>query len=89
MFKIISYLPVSKKDILTVGETWQTNPKIIEKYTDPKNKEFSMVFQFSGQGIDTIPGKEKWDYKSVTPQELKKVFTCLIYCGLYRWYRLL
>ena len=65
----------SKKDILTVGETWQTNPKIIEKYTDPKNKEFSMVFQFSGQGIDTIPGKEKWDYKSVTPQELKKVFT--------------
>lgn len=65
----------SKKDILTVRETWQIDPKIIEKYTDPKNKEFSMVFEFSGQDIDIILGKEKWDYKSVTPGELKKIFT--------------
>ncbi|CCI82050.1 glycoside hydrolase family 13 protein [Lactobacillus hominis] len=60
-------------DMMTVGETWNSTPKIAEEYSDPDRHELSMVFQFENQGLDQQPGKEKWDLRPLDLGELKKV----------------
>ena len=62
-----------KRDVMTVGETWNATPKIAEEYSDPDRHELSMVFQFENQSLDQQPGKEKWDLKPLDLGELKKV----------------
>lgn len=62
-----------KRDVMTVGETWNATPKIAEEYSDPARHELSMVFQFENQALDQQAGKEKWDLKPLDLGELKKV----------------
>lgn len=62
-----------KRDVMTVGETWNATPKIAEEYSDPVRHELSMVFQFENQALDQQAGKEKWDLKPLDLGELKKV----------------
>lgn len=61
------------KNLMTVGETWNSTPKIAEKYSDPGRHELSMVFQFENQSLDQQAGKEKWDLRPLNLGELKKV----------------
>lgn len=63
-----------EKDLLTVGECWGATPEIAKMYSDPDNKELSMVFQFEHIGLDQMPGMDKWDLKSLNLIDLKKVF---------------
>lgn len=62
------------KDLLTVGECWGATPEIAKLYSDPERNELSMVFQFEHIGLDQIPGKDKWDLKSLNLLDLKNVF---------------
>ena len=64
-----------KYDLLTVGETWGATPEIAKLYSNPEEKELSMVFQFEHIGLDEQPGKEKWDLKPLELRELKRVFS--------------
>lgn len=61
------------KNLMTVGETWNSTPKIAEEYSDPGRHELSMVFQFENQSLDQQAGKEKWDLRTLDLGELKKV----------------
>ena len=61
------------KNLMTVGETWNSTPKIAEEYSDPGRHELSMVFQFENQSLDQQAGKEKWDLRTLNLGELKKV----------------
>lgn len=61
------------KELMTVGETWNSTPKIATEYSDPARHELSMVFQFENQGLDQHEGKEKWDLRPLDLGELKKV----------------
>ena len=62
-------------DLVTVGEAWGATVQIAPIYSDPRGKEFSMVFQFEHIGLDQIPGKEKWDLAPLQLSALKKVLT--------------
>lgn len=64
-----------KYDLLTVGETWGATPEIAKLYSNPEEKELSMVFQFEHIGLDEQPGKEKWDLKPLELKDLKRVFS--------------
>ena len=61
------------KNLMTVGETWNSTPKIAEEYSDTGRHELSMVFQFENQSLDQQAGKEKWDLRTLDLGELKKV----------------
>lgn len=61
------------KNLMTVGETWNSTPKIAEEYSDLGRHELSMVFQFENQSLDQQAGKEKWDLRTLDLGELKKV----------------
>ena len=61
-------------DLVTVGEAWGATVQNAPIYSDPRGKEFSMVFQFEHIGLDQIPGKEKWDLAPLQLSALKKVF---------------
>lgn len=61
------------KNLMTVGETWNSTPKIAEEYSDPARHELSMVFQFENQSLDKQAGKEKWALRTLDLGELKKV----------------
>lgn len=61
------------KNLMTVGETWNSTPKIAEEYSDPARHELSMVFQFENQSLDQQAGKEKWDLRPLNLGELKRV----------------
>ena len=61
------------KELMTVGETWNSTPKIAAEYLDSARHELSMVFQFENQGLDQQEGKEKWDLRPLDLGELKKV----------------
>lgn len=61
------------KNLMTVGETWNSTPKIAEEYSDPARHELSMVFQFENQSLDQQADKEKWDLRTLDLGELKKV----------------
>ena len=63
-----------KRDVLTVGETWGATPEIAKLYSNPKENELSMVFQFEHIGLDEIPGKSKWDLAPLDFIKLKEVF---------------
>ena len=63
----------ASKELMTVGETWNSTPKIAAEYSDPARHELSMVFQFENQGLDQQEGKEKWDLRPLDLGELKKV----------------
>ncbi|MDE6491529.1 MAG: alpha-glucosidase [Lactobacillus sp.] len=61
------------KNLMTVGETWNSTPKIAEEYSDPARHELSMVFQFENQSLDQQADKEKWDLRPLNLGELKRV----------------
>ncbi|MEC0182421.1 alpha-glucosidase [Paenibacillus peoriae] len=63
------------KDLLTVGETWGATTENGKLYSDPKNKELSMIFQFEHMQLDKIPGKQRWDLKKLELDELKQVLS--------------
>lgn len=62
------------KNLLTVGETWGATLEIAKQYSNPKNKELSMVFQFEHIGLDEAEGKTKWDLVPLQVAKLKEVF---------------
>lgn len=62
-----------KYDVLTVGETWGATPEVAKLYSNPDRKELSMVFQFEHIGLDQQEGKDKWDLKPLSVNELKQV----------------
>ncbi len=62
------------KNLLTVGETWGATPEIAKQYSNPENKELSMVFQFEHIGLDEAEGKTKWDLVPLQVLKLKQVF---------------
>ncbi|MCG7585854.1 alpha-glucosidase [Photobacterium sp. OFAV2-7] len=49
-----------KKDLLTVGETWDATPEIAKLYSNPERHEFSMVFQFEHISLTWKYG-DKWN----------------------------
>lgn len=61
-------------DVLTVGETWGATVEKAKKYSNPDGSEFSMIFNFSHILLDSLPGKEKWDYIDLDLLKLKNVF---------------
>lgn len=62
-------------DLLTVGETWGASPEIAKLYSDPKNKELSMVFQFEHIGLQHKLNLPKWYYeKDLDVSKLKEIF---------------
>ncbi|MEY8537462.1 alpha-glucosidase [Lactococcus muris] len=63
------------KNLLTVGETWGATPEIAKQYSNPANKELSMVFQFEHIGLDEAEGKSKWDLAPLKISKLKEVFS--------------
>lgn len=62
----------SRKDLMTVGESWAADEEIGKLYSDPKRGELSMIFQFEHMILDEEPGKGKWCMKPLDLQELKK-----------------
>ena len=62
-------------DLVTVGEAWGATVQNAPIYSDPRGKEFSMVFQFEHIGLDQIPGKAKWDLAPLQLSALKEVLT--------------
>jgi len=64
----------SKYDIMTVGETPGTTPKIAAKYVNRDRNELDMVFHFELMEIDHNP-INKWTPKEWKLTELKKIFT--------------
>lgn len=64
-----------EKDLLTVGETWGATPEIAKQYSDPKNHELSMVFQFEHIGLQYKPNQPKWDVADeLDVPKLKEIF---------------
>lgn len=61
------------KDVITVGEMSSTNIKNCIKYTNPKEKELSMVFNFHHLKVDYKDGN-KWSYGKFNFLELKDIF---------------
>ncbi|NLL93676.1 MAG: alpha-glucosidase [Clostridiales bacterium] len=62
------------EEIVTIGECWSADIDIASKYTNPENKELSMVFQFEHSSLDEVPGKGKWELAPLKLQALKDVF---------------
>ncbi|PAE26679.1 alpha-glucosidase [Bacillus sp. 7894-2] len=62
-------------DIVTVGETGGADLQQAILYTDPSRKELDMVFAFEHVSLDELPGKQKWDLKSLDIKDLKRVFS--------------
>ncbi|WP_080024108.1 alpha,alpha-phosphotrehalase, partial [Clostridium thermobutyricum] len=61
------------KDVITVGEMSSTNIKNCIKYTNPKEKELSMVFNFHHLKVDYKYGN-KWSDGKFNFLELKDIF---------------
>lgn len=66
---------LEKGDLVTVGETWGATPNLAKRYSDPKQKELSMVFQFEHVQLDQVPGKPKWFTRPLSVAKLKEVIT--------------
>lgn len=62
-------------DVLTVGETWGATIQIGEQYSNPKNNELSMIFQFEHILLDQQPDGEKWDLAPLDFIKLKQVLS--------------
>lgn len=61
------------EEIVTIGECWTADTDIALKYTEPENKELSMVFQFEHSALDEIKDKGKWALKEMRLTELKSI----------------
>ena len=59
--------------MITVGETWSADIQSAREFSDPRGKEFSMVFQFEHIQLDQQKGKEKWDLAPLFLSDLKDV----------------
>ncbi|BDR56784.1 glycoside hydrolase family 13 protein [Xylocopilactobacillus apis] len=66
---------LSKYDIMTVGEMPSTSPAEASKYTNPKNEELNMIFEFEHMGIDRDPVYGKYTDKRFKLIDLKKVLS--------------
>ncbi len=62
----------NKKDIITVGEMSSTDIENCIKYSNPREKELSMVFNFHHLKVDYKDG-EKWSLMDFDFIELKKI----------------
>jgi len=65
---------LSKYDLLTVGEMPGVTPEQAAAYTDPRNREVNMVFQFEHVDLDSGPGG-KWDLKPLNLLDFKRSMT--------------
>lgn len=61
------------RNMITVGETWSADIQSAREFSDPRGKEFSMVFQFEHIQLDQQKGKEKWDLAPLFLSDLKDV----------------
>lgn len=66
---------LSNYDVLTVGETPGATTEQAAAITNEQSGALSMVFQFEHMGLDSQPGKSKWDLKSLDLLELKHCMT--------------
>lgn len=57
-------------DIVTVGEMPSSDLENCVKYSNPKNKELSMIFDFKHLRVDYVPGN-KWDNQAFDIKRLK------------------
>ncbi|MBP2000928.1 oligo-1,6-glucosidase [Paenibacillus shirakamiensis] len=63
-------------DIMTVGETSGLGPEKALEYVGDTRRELNMVFQFEHMYLDAAsPGSGKWDIKSWSLLDLKKVMS--------------
>ncbi|MBB5174017.1 oligo-1,6-glucosidase [Texcoconibacillus texcoconensis] len=58
-------------DVMTVGEMPGVTPDWAQEYTDPKNNELNMVFQFEHVDLDSGSGG-KWDLRQLQLTDLKE-----------------
>ncbi|GAB3522510.1 alpha-glucosidase [Photobacterium alginatilyticum] len=63
-----------KKDLLTVGETWDATPEIAKLYSNPARNEFSMVFQFEHISLTWKYG-DKWNPIDLDLPQFKRALT--------------
>ena len=61
------------EDIVTVGEMSSTSIESCIKYTNPKEKELSMVFNFHHLKVDYDKG-DKWTLMDFDFKKLKSLF---------------
>ena len=62
-------------NFLTVGETWGATPEIAKQYSNPDNKELSMVFQFEHISLQHKPDASQWEYaEELDVPALKAIF---------------
>lgn len=61
------------KELFTVGEAHGTNVSLGSKYSDPKENELSMIFQFEHVALDQN-GVDKWDLRTPKLTEFKTIF---------------
>ena len=62
-------------NFLTVGETWGATPEIAKQYSNPDNKELSMVFQFEHISLQHKPDGSRWEYaEELDVPALKAIF---------------
>lgn len=66
---------LAETKLVTVGETWGATPDIAKLYSDPKQKELSMVFQFEHVQLDQFPNRPKWFTRPLSVVKLKEVIT--------------
>lgn len=64
----------SHYDIMTVGEMSSTTIPHCIRYTNPKNRELNMVFQFHHLKVD-YPGGNKWEVGRMDFQSLKEILS--------------
>ncbi len=65
---------LASRDVLTVGETWGVTPEIAKKYSNPEEKELSMVFQFEHITLCWDAKHGKWKPRPFDFVSLKKIF---------------
>ncbi|WP_261818243.1 glycoside hydrolase family 13 protein [Vibrio gallicus] len=63
-----------KHELLTVGETWDADPKIAKLYSSPQRNEFSMIFQFEHITL-TWKHCDKWNPIPLDLKAFKQVLT--------------
>ncbi|NHM32426.1 alpha-glucosidase [Neobacillus terrae] len=63
------------QEVVTVGETGGADLSQALLYTDPDQKELSMIFSFEHIALDEEPGKQKWDLKPLDLNDLKRVLS--------------
>lgn len=62
-------------NFLTVGESWGATPEIAKQYSNPDNKELSMVFQFEHISLQHKPDASRWEYaEELDVPALKAIF---------------